>query len=139
MHEIAASTQLRMEPVCLEHSCAARARAPPATSPQTRPTDGLGATFDLYSVVYGRNSIDDNGMDLVGSVHYGNNYDNAFWNGTQMVFGDGDGTLFNRFTIAIDVMGHELTHGVTGTTAKLEYHDQPGALDELISDVSARW
>jgi Zn-dependent metalloprotease len=97
--------------------------------------DGLGATFDLYSAVYGRNSIDDNGMDLVGTVHYSNNYNNAFWNGSQMVFGDGDGRIFNRFTIAIDVMGHELTHGVTGATAKLEYHDQPGALNESISDV----
>ena len=97
--------------------------------------DGLGATFDLYSDVYGRNSIDDNGMDLVGSVHVGNQWDNAQWNGSQMLFGDGDGTIFNRFTIAIDVMGHELTHGVTGATAGLEYHDQPGALNESISDV----
>lgn len=97
--------------------------------------DGLGATFDLYSAVYGRNSIDDNGMDLIATVHYGNQYNNAFWNGAQMVFGDGDGTIFNRFTIAIDVMGHELTHGVTGATAGLEYHDQPGALNESISDV----
>lgn len=97
--------------------------------------DGLGATFDLYAAVYGRNSIDDNGMDLIATVHYGNHYNNAFWNGAQMVFGDGDGTIFNRFTIAIDVMGHELTHGVTGATAGLEYHDQPGALNESISDV----
>lgn len=97
--------------------------------------DGLGATFDLYSDVYGRNSIDDNGMDLIATVHYGNQYDNAFWDGVQMVFGDGDGTIFNRFTIAIDIEGHELTHGVTGATAKLEYHDQPGALNESISDV----
>ena len=97
--------------------------------------DGFGATFDLYWDVYGRNSIDNNGMDLIGTVHYGDQYDNAFWDGTQMVFGDGDGTIFNRFTIAIDVMGHELTHGVTGATAALEYHDQPGALNESISDV----
>ena len=97
--------------------------------------DGLGATFDLYSDVYGRNSIDDNGMDLIGSVHVGNQWDNAQWNGSQMLFGDGDGTLFNRFTIAIDVMGHELTHGVTERTAQLEYHDQSGALNESISDV----
>lgn len=97
--------------------------------------DGLGATFDLYSTVYGRNSIDDNGMDLIGTVHYGNKYNNAFWNGTQMVFGDGDGKIFNRFTIAIDVMGHELAHGVTGATAKLEYQNQSGALNESISDV----
>jgi Zn-dependent metalloprotease len=97
--------------------------------------EGLGATFDLYWDIYGRNSIYDNGMDLIGTVHYRNQYDNASWNGTQMVFGDGDGTIFNRFTIAIDVIGHELTHGVTGATAALEYHDQPGALNESISDV----
>lgn len=96
--------------------------------------DGLGGTFDLFWDVFGRNSIDGNGMDLLASVHYGSNYNNAFWNGAQMVFGDGDGVIFNRFTIAPDVEGHELTHGVTGATAALEYHDQPGALNESISD-----
>jgi Zn-dependent metalloprotease len=97
--------------------------------------DGLGATFDLYWDVYQRNSIDNAGMDMIGTVHFSNNYNNAFFNGSQMVFGDGDGNIFNRFTIAIDVIGHELTHGVTAATAKLEYHDQPGALNESISDV----
>jgi len=97
--------------------------------------NGLGATFDLYWNIYQRNSIDNAGMDLIGTVHYGNKYNNAFWNGAQMVFGDGDGKIFNRFTIAIDVMGHELTHGVTGATAKLVYSNQPGALNESISDV----
>jgi hypothetical protein len=97
--------------------------------------DGLGATFDLYWNVYQRNSIDNAGMNLIGSVHYGQNYDNAFWNGQQMVFGDGDGQYFNRFTISIDVMGHELTHGVTGHEANLVYQNQPGALNESISDV----
>jgi Thermolysin metallopeptidase, alpha-helical domain/Thermolysin metallopeptidase, catalytic domain len=97
--------------------------------------DGFGATFDLYNDIYGRNSIDDNGMDLIGSVHYDSNYDNAFFDGTQMVFGDGDGTIFNRFTIAIDIMGHELTHGVTQSTAGLVYQDQSGALNESMSDV----
>ena len=97
--------------------------------------DGLGATSDLYWNAFQRDSIDNAGMNLVGSVHYGQNYDNAFWNGQQMVFGDGDGQYFNRFTIAIDVMGHELTHGVTAHQANLVYHDQPGALNESISDV----
>jgi Zn-dependent metalloprotease len=96
--------------------------------------DGLGATFDLFWDVFGRDSIDGSGMDLIATVHYGNKYNNAFWNGAQMVFGDGDGKIFNRFTIAIDVEGHELTHGVTGATAGLEYHDQPGALNESMSD-----
>lgn len=97
--------------------------------------DGLGATFKLYWDIYSRNSIDNAGMDLKGTVHFGVNYDNAFWNGVQMVFGDGDGVYFNRFTIAVDVMGHELTHGVTGHQANLVYHDQPGALNESVSDV----
>jgi hypothetical protein len=97
--------------------------------------DGLGATFDLFWNVYGRNSIDDAGLPLPATVHFGQDYDNAFWDGERMVFGDGDGQLFNRFTIAIDVIGHELTHGVTEATAALEYHDQPGALNESLSDV----
>lgn len=97
--------------------------------------DGAGETFDLYSNVYGRNSIDDLGMRLESSVHYGLGYDNAFWNGTQMVYGDGDGKLFHRFTICIDVIGHELTHGVTAHEANLDYQDEPGALNESISDV----
>jgi Zn-dependent metalloprotease len=81
--------------------------------------DGSGATYDLYWDAYQRNSIDGNGLRLDSSVHYQVGYDNAFWNGQQMVYGDGDEDLppeqrlFNRFTIAIDVIGHELTHGVT--------------------------
>ena len=97
--------------------------------------DGLGDTWRLYREVYGRNSIDDAGLPLSGTVHFGQAYDNAYWDGEQMVFGDGDGVVFNRFTIAVDVIGHELTHGVTGATADLEYRNQPGALNESISDV----
>jgi len=97
--------------------------------------DGLGATFDLYWEIFERNSIDDAGMPLNATVHFGQDYDNAFWNGQQMVFGDGDGDLFNRFTISIDVIGHELTHGVTEDEAQLAYFFQPGALNESVSDV----
>jgi Zn-dependent metalloprotease len=97
--------------------------------------DGLGATFDLYWDIYDRNSIDDEGMPLNATVHFGDAYDNAFWNGERMVFGDGDGELFNRFTIAVDVIGHELTHGVTEDEAQLVYFFQPGALNESLSDV----
>ena len=97
--------------------------------------DGLGDTWTLYEDVYQRNSIDDAGMDLSGTVHFSQQYDNAYWDGQQMVFGDGDGVLFNRFTISVDVIGHELTHGVTGATADLAYKDQSGALNESISDV----
>jgi Zn-dependent metalloprotease len=103
--------------------------------------DGSGATYDLYNDIYARNSIDGNGLRLDSTVHYQKGYDNAFWNGQQMVYGDGDEDLpisqrlFNRFTIAIDVIGHELTHGVTQYEAKLVYSYQPGALNESMSDV----
>lgn len=97
--------------------------------------DGAGITYDLFLKEYDRNSIDGRGMRLDSTVHYQRNYDNAFWNGQQMVYGDGDGQLFNRFTIALDVIGHELTHGVTEYEAGLEYQDQPGALNESFSDV----
>lgn len=96
---------------------------------------GLGATFDFFATVFERDSIDDAGMHLDATVHYGRQYDNAFWNGRQMVFGDGDGDLFNRFTISLDVIGHELTHGVTGDEANLVYLGQAGALNESVSDV----
>jgi Zn-dependent metalloprotease len=97
--------------------------------------DHFGATFDLYWDVHRRNSYDNNGADLIATVHYGIHYSNARWDGTQVVFGDGDPTIFNRFTLAIDVAGHELTHGVIGSTARLGYHDQSGALNESVCDV----
>ncbi len=103
--------------------------------------DGSGATFDLYRDIYERNSIDDRGMVLSSTVHYGSGFDNAFWNGKQMTYGDGDEDLpeeerlFNRFTIAIDIIGHELTHGVVQYEAGLVYRDQPGALNEHFADV----
>jgi Zn-dependent metalloprotease len=97
--------------------------------------DGLGATWELFHAAYGRDSLDDRGLPLLATVHYGQDYDNAFWDGTQMVFGDGDGEVFNRFTIAVDVIGHELAHGVTELTAGLAYRGQSGALNESISDV----
>jgi Zn-dependent metalloprotease len=96
---------------------------------------GLGATFELYQKAYGRDSIDGKGLPLDASVHFGENYDNAFWNGEQMVFGDGDNQIFLDFTIPVDVIGHELTHGVTQHTANLAYFGQSGALNESVSDV----
>ncbi|MDJ0385774.1 M4 family metallopeptidase [Streptomyces sp. G-G2] len=96
---------------------------------------GLGSTFELYLKAYGRHSIDGSGLPLNASVHYGEQYNNAFWDGTQMVFGDGDGDLFLDFTVSVDVIGHELTHGVTQYTANLEYYGQSGALNESMSDV----
>jgi len=72
---------------------------------------------------------------VVATVHYERDYDNAFWDGTQLVFGDGDGTVFGRFTKPVDVLGHELSHAVTQYTANLTYQGQSGALNESISDV----
>jgi Zn-dependent metalloprotease len=97
--------------------------------------DGLGYTYDFWKAVFQRNSIDDKGMRLDGYVHYGKAYNNAFWNGRQMIFGDGDGVLFSDFTGSVDVIGHELGHGITQYTANLAYHNQSGALNESMSDV----
>jgi Zn-dependent metalloprotease len=96
--------------------------------------DGLGDMYDFIGTVFNRQSIDDMGMDLIGTVHYDKKFNNAFWDGQQMVFGDGDGIIFNRFTGSVDVIGHELTHGITSYTANLLYSGQSGALNESISD-----
>ncbi len=96
--------------------------------------DGGVDTYNFYYKLFGRNSYNGIGGDFISTVHYGSEFDNAFWNGQQMVYGDGDGTIFNRFTIAKDVIGHELTHGVTQYLSKLRYKNQQGALNEHISD-----
>ncbi|MFM7446972.1 MAG: M4 family metallopeptidase [Leptolyngbyaceae cyanobacterium] len=97
--------------------------------------EGSGATYDLFFDIFERNSIDGKGLRLDSTIHYGEKYENAFWNGDQMVYGDGDGELFDRFTKAIDVIGHELTHGVTEYEANLIYYGESGALNESFSDV----
>jgi Zn-dependent metalloprotease len=103
--------------------------------------DGAGVTYELYKNIYGYDSLDGRGLRLDSTVHFRVGYDNAFWNGRQMVYGDGDedlpeaDRLFNRFTICVDIIGHELTHGVTQFTANLVYQSQPGALNESMSDV----
>jgi Zn-dependent metalloprotease len=100
-----------------------------------RAFDGLGSTREFYKDVLGRNSLDGHGMRLDAYVHRDIDYNNAFWDGQQMVFGDGDGVIFTDFTRSLDVIAHELAHGVTEFTANLEYHKQPGALNESMSDV----
>lgn len=100
-----------------------------------RAFDATTGVVDFYRDCFGRNSIDDAGMTLMSSIHYGVRYDNAFWNGSQMTYGDGDGRIFTDFTKSDDVIGHELTHGVTQFTAGLDYTDEPGALNESVSDV----
>lgn len=96
---------------------------------------GLGATHAFWLEVFDRVSIDGAGLPLDATVHYGQDYDNAYWDGRRMVFGDGDDEVFRRFTVALDVIGHELAHGVTQYTADLTYQGQSGALNESISDV----
>ncbi|MHA7261684.1 M4 family metallopeptidase [Arthrobacter sp. TMN-37] len=97
--------------------------------------DGLGATDALFRKVYDRASIDGAGLPLAATVHYGEQYDNAFWDGERMVFGDGDGDVFGRFTASLTVISHELTHGFTQYSTNLVYEGQSGALNESLSDV----
>jgi hypothetical protein len=98
---------------------------------------GVSGSLALFAEVYGRASYDGNGAPVSATVHYDRDYDNAFWDGTQLVFGDGDGTVFERFTKPVDVLGHEFTHAVTESTAGLFYEGQSGALNESMSDVFA--
>lgn len=97
--------------------------------------DGSGAYYDFFKKIYKRNSLNDKGFPLDSTVHFGWGYDNAFWNGRQMVYGDGDGDLFGRFTQSIDVIGHELTHGVVQFEANLGGEGQSGALNESFADI----
>lgn len=94
-----------------------------------------GQTYDFYKENYNRNSYDNNGAELVSSVHYSSGYNNAFWNGSQMVYGDGDGTTFAPLSGGIDVVAHELTHAVTNFSSDLVYQNESGALNEAISDI----
>lgn len=90
---------------------------------------------DFYADVFDRNSVDDKGMPLISTVHFANRYCNAFWNGVQMTYGDGDGTSCLPLSGGLDVVGHELTHGVTEFTSNLIYENQSGALNESFSDM----
>ncbi|WP_088835390.1 M4 family metallopeptidase [Paenibacillus tyrfis] len=91
--------------------------------------------YDFYKNKFGRNSIDGKGSQLISSVHAYDKWNNAQWNGKQMLYGDGDGVTFRPLSADPDVIGHELTHGVTENTAGLEYYGESGALDESISDI----
>ena len=99
-----------------------------------RAYDGAGDVFDLYQNEYHRCSIDGKGLPLVSTVHHRRNFNNAFWNGEQMVYGDGDGKLFKTFT-ELSIIGHEMTHGVVQFSGGLVYQGQSGALNESIADV----
>jgi Zn-dependent metalloprotease len=99
--------------------------------------DGADRTYGFYQDVHGRDSVDDEGLELVSSVHFSRDYDNAFWDGQQMVYGDGSGEVFEvgGLTRDVAVIAHELTHGITQYTAGLNYSAQSGALNESFSDV----
>jgi Zn-dependent metalloprotease len=97
--------------------------------------DNAGATYDYYFSTFGRDSFNNAGAMINSTVHYGSSYNNAFWNGYQMVYGDGDGYVFGPLSGALDVVAHELTHAVTQYTADLVYSYQSGALNESYSDV----
>jgi Zn-dependent metalloprotease len=100
-----------------------------------RAYDGLGATYGFLDGVFGRSSLDGDGLALEGTVHYGSAYDNAFWDGSRMVFGDGDRKVFNSFTSSLSVIAHELGHGLLQYTTNLAYEGQSGALNESFADV----
>ncbi|RKS73866.1 thermolysin metallopeptidase-like protein [Motilibacter peucedani] len=115
----------------------ARAEGDPPVGDATvnRAYDGLGETFAFYRDVFERDSLDGAGLPLRAQVHVGRRWDNAEWDGEQMLFGDGDGEVFGDFTASLDVIGHELTHGVTQYESQFVYQDQSGALNESMSDV----
>lgn len=96
--------------------------------------DGAGDVYRLYFEAFSRDSLDGNGMKLVQTVHHRRNYNNAFWNGEQMVYGDGDGEIFQKFT-ELSVIGHEMSHGVVQFSGGLLYEGQSGALNESFADV----
>ncbi|KAI1342974.1 Metalloprotease [Xylariaceae sp. FL0016] len=98
--------------------------------------DNAGKVLSFYKDIFNWNSIDNKNMHVVSSVHFGKNYENAFWDPelAQMVYGDGH-TFLTNFTGAVDVIGHELTHAVTEYTSPLDYTGQSGALNEHVSDV----
>ena len=131
VHTAAGSTDLPGEQV--------RAAGEPASGDEAvdEAATGITATLSLLAEVYGRDSYDGKGRTVCATVHYGERYVNAFWNGAQLVFGDGDGEVFLRFTRSVDVLAHELVHALTEYTAGLVYDGESGALNESMSDVFA--
>ena len=93
-------------------------------------------TDDYYRDIFDRNSLDDQGMQMISTAHFSKNYNNAFWNGQQVTYGDGDGTsTFIELSGGLDVAAHEFTHGVTEFTSDLIYQGESGALNEAFSDM----
>lgn len=97
--------------------------------------DGAGDTYRFLHTIFQRDSLDDRGFPLISSVHVRQKFNNAFWNGSQMAYGDGDGKIFNRLTLSLTVIGHEFSHGLIQFSGGLRYSNQSGALNEHIADV----
>ncbi|MDQ4492401.1 M4 family metallopeptidase [Sinomonas sp. ASV486] len=108
---------------------------PVADADANRAYDGLGETYRFLKEVFAQSSIDGAGLALEGTVHFGVAYDNAFWDGFRMVFGDGDGKVFASFTSSLSIIAHELGHGLLQHTTDLAYEGQTGALNESFADV----
>ena len=100
-----------------------------------RAYDAAGTTYEFYRTVFGRDSLDAHGKHLISSVHYGEQFCNARWDGAQMIYGDGDGVMFRPFTLFLDVIARELTHGVIYNETNLGYEGEAGALNESLADM----
>src|SRR6476469_6761653 len=131
VHDAGSTTSLPGEPV--------RSAGDPETGDVAvdEAATGIEATLRMFLDDLSRDSYDGAGAPVSLTVHYGSRYNNAFWDGTQLVFGDGDGKVFERFTKPVDVLAHEFTHGVVENTAGLVYQGQSGALNESVADVFA--
>jgi Zn-dependent metalloprotease len=110
------------------------ASAPVADAVVNAGHDGAGHVYDYYKARHNRDSFDNTGATITSTVHHKANYVNAFWNGTQMVYGDGDGVQSGPLTV-LDVIGHEITHAVTERSSNLTYANESGALNEAMSDI----
>ncbi len=95
---------------------------------------GAEKTYDYWSTVHNRNSYNNAGAQIKSYVHYSSAYDNAFWNGSVMTYGDGSGTNFDILT-SIDVAAHEIGHAICTNTANLAYQKESGAMNEAFSDI----
>ncbi|WP_342380764.1 M4 family metallopeptidase [Myxococcus stipitatus] len=113
----------------------ARTDAPVADPIVNAAYDNVGAVYDCYNELFGRDSFDNAGGALVATVHHRVSYVNAFWNGEQMVFGDGDGVTASNLAESLDVTAHELTHAVTDYESQLIYSGESGGLNESMSDI----
>lgn len=99
--------------------------------------DHIGTTYACYETIFGRDSFDDRGATITSTVHYGSAYVNAYWDGIQIVFGDGDNVNSGQLGLDLDVVSHEITHAVTQYESGLVYRNESGALNESLSDIAA--